>query len=105
MKDVQMKDVEITGRVRAIIQFGPATPVSGCRAGEYYQCTIDPNMVSPGGEFIRFDTVIQGGEVNGWQRIEALTVCEILGDAPEYKDAPPGYVIEENAKVVMRALA
>lgn len=102
---VQMETIEITKPVRAIIQFGPATPMSGFRCGEYLQCTIDPNMVSPGGDFIRFDASFQGGELHGWQRIEALTVAEILGDADKYEKVPEGYLIEEGAKVEIRALA
>jgi hypothetical protein len=66
-------------KCRAIVMFGPATPTSGTRAGVYYQVTIDPSMVSPNGEYIRFGAT-QNDEIQGWQRIEALTVCEILGE-------------------------
>jgi hypothetical protein len=100
-----MKPVEIDKRVRAIVQFGPATPVSGFRGGEYFQCVIDPNMVSPSGQFIRFDSSFQGGELHGWQRLESLTVCEILGDAGGYAQTPEGYSVEEGVKVVLRAIA
>lgn len=99
-----MQDIEIDRKVRAIVQFGPATPHSGFRGGEYFQCVIDPNMVSPGGDFIRFDAGFQGGELHGWQRVEALTVCEVLGDAGEYEKVPEGYKSKDGAKVVMRSL-
>ncbi len=91
--------------VVALVMFGPPTNTSGFRAGEYCQCTIDPNMCSPSGEFIRLDQRFQAGsELHGWQRVEALTVCEVLGDAPPMEKAPAGYQMVEGAKVTMRAL-
>ena len=76
-----MTEMEATviKKCRAIVMFGPATPNSGMRAGTYYQVTIDPEMVSPTGEFIRFGAS-DGDEINGWQRVDAMTVCEILGE-------------------------
>lgn len=94
---MQTKPLEITRKTRAIIMFGPPTEISGMRPAEYYQVTLDPNMVSPSGEFLRFDQTFQGGEMHGWQRIECLTICEILGDAGEYEQQPEGYVMDENA--------
>lgn len=101
-----MEDVTIDRKVNAIVQFGPATPTSGFRGGEYFQCVIDPNMVSPKGDFIRFDMTFQGGELHGWQRVEALTVCEVLGDADEYDQTkvPEGYTVRDGATVTMRAI-
>ncbi len=101
---VETAEVVIDKKVRAIVQFGPATPSSGMRPAEYFQVTIDPNMVSPSGKFIRFDQSFQGGEMHGWQRIEALTVCEVLGDAEDYK-VPEGYTVEAGATVTMKAMA
>lgn len=100
-----MQEIEIAGIVRAIVQFGPATPTSGFRGGEYFQCVIDPNMLSPGGDFIRFDVGFQGGELHGWQRVEALTVCEVLGEAEPYKAEPQGYKVVDGAKVLIRAIS
>lgn len=77
--------------------FGPPTDFSGMRPAEYYQVTLDPNMASPTGEFLRFDQNFQGGEMHGWQRIHCLTVCEILGDADEYKETPEGYSVDNNS--------
>lgn len=79
-----MLDTEIRemNRCKAIVMFGPPTQASGTRAGTYYQVTLDPAMVSPSGEYIRFGTN-QGDEITGWQRIGAMTVCEVLG---EYAD-------------------
>lgn len=98
---LKTKSTKIDSKKRAIIMFGPPSVTSGFRPGEYYQCTLDPDMVSPSGEFIRFDQTIQKGEVHGWQRIEALTICEILGDGEEYplpegctKSSEPLYVLE-----------
>lgn len=48
-------------------------------AGRFYQVTIDPEKVSPSGEFIRFGNT-PGDELLGWQPTEWLTVEEILGE-------------------------
>lgn len=77
MELVQMKKVAITCPTRAIICFGPATSVTGFRAGEYYQVLINPEMQSPSGEYIRFDPSKEC-EICGWQRIAGITICEIL---------------------------
>ena len=79
-ESVTMGPLVIDGKCRAIICFGPATPITGYRSGEYLQVTIDPEMASPGGDYIRFDQRDQAAEneVHGWQRIDALTVCEVL---------------------------
>lgn len=69
-------------KCRAIVKFGPVTPGCGMRAGEFYQVTLDPAMVSPGGEFIRLGAS-SGDEIHGWQRIDGLTICEILGEYRE----------------------
>lgn len=79
MNVIEMKDCTFDKKVVAIVQFGPATSVSGFRPAEYYQVTIDPCKVSADGGFIRFGTN-PGDEIVGWQRIEALTVCEVLGE-------------------------
>lgn len=75
--------------------FGPATPSAGMRAGTYYQVTLDPAMASPSGEFIYFDQSKPelANDIHGWQRIAALTVCEILGyydENGQYPAAAPG---------------
>lgn len=75
---ISMETMEVKKKCRAIVQFGPATKTSGLRAGEYFQVTLDPAMVSPGGDYIRFG-VTPGDEIQGWQRIDALTICEVLG--------------------------
>ena len=79
MLDTQIVEMK---RCKAIVMFGPPTAASGTRAGVYYQVTIDPTMVSPSGDYIRFGTT-EGDEIQGWQRIAAITVCEVLG---EYAD-------------------
>ncbi len=94
----------IDKRISAIVRFGPPTNSDGLRPGEYWQCVIDPNMCSPMGNFIRFDQVSQGGELHGWQLVTGLTVCEVLGEAPEMKSIPEGYEASVNAEVTMRAI-
>lgn len=83
-----MQDREITGRTRAIVCFGPATDMSGMRAGEYFQVTIDPNMISPGGDYIRFDSRLED-EIHGWQRRMAITICEVLAEEPPIEGVAP----------------
>lgn len=60
-----------------IVKFGPAGfDTDGFRPAEYYQVTIDPQWVA--GEFIRFGQH-HADEINGWQRIAAITVVHVLG--------------------------
>lgn len=102
MESVRMVDKSIKRKVSAILQFGPATPQSGFRAGEYYQAVIDPNMVSPNGSHIRFGAY-RGDEINGWQRVAAMTVAEVLSDeVPQMNQTPDGYTEDANAEVVIR---
>lgn len=86
---VSMEDFTFDRKVRAIVCFGPATPVSGQRPAEYYQVTVDPDLQSPAGEYIRFGQT-QGDEITGWQRISAMTVCEVL---EELEPDPKGQTI------------
>lgn len=89
MQSVTMDAFEVKRKCRAIVMFGPATHVSGMRGGAYFQVTLDPATVSPGGQYIRLG-LNEGDEINGWQRIDCLTVCEILGEYGEegsYPDA------------------
>ena len=98
-----MECVVIRRKVRAILKFGPAASTDGCRGGEFYEAIIDPNMVSPGGEFIRFDQRFQCGEIHGWQRVHHMTICEILGDVDDYPAPPPegAYRAVDGAEVMM----
>lgn len=96
---------EAFGKCAAIVQFGPPTDTSGFRPAEYFQVTIDPNMASPSGEFIRFG-FYGGDEIVGWQRVEAMTVCEVLN--AEVKAEPnvtDGYTAEEGKTIVFRKAA
>lgn len=79
---IDMKDRKFTAKTLAIVKFGPATDIDGMRPAEYYQVTIDPSQISPTGDFIRFGRNA-GDEINGWQRCEAMTVVEVLGDWEE----------------------
>jgi len=76
MADLAERD--IAEKVFAIVCFGRPTNTTGMRAADYYQVTIDPNTLSPSGEYIRFG-LYQGDEITGWQRVEAMTVVEMLG--------------------------
>jgi len=92
---VTMDLLTLKGRTRAIVCFGPATPISGMRPAEYYQVVIDPDMASPGGDYIRFQGDQNGNEIHGWQRVGALTICEVL---EELEPDPKGQ------SVTMRAI-
>lgn len=74
---LEMTPIRFDKKIVAIVMFGPATEMSGMRPAEYYQVTIDPAFVSNSGEYIKFG-VHPGDEIQGWQRIEALTVVEVL---------------------------
>ena len=84
-------DIEVTQvsqRLVAIVKFGPAGFTGdGMKAGEYYQVTVDPRKISPSGAFIRFGDY-PGDEVVGWQRCQAMSIVEILGDWPYEEDRP-----------------
>ena len=119
--DVTMNGFTYTGKHNAIVCFGPATSVTGMAPGHYYQVVIDPSMCSPTGEYIRFGAY-QGDEINGWQRVAAITVVEDLGasDAkwartemvshPGYTEMirvhvkPDGYTEQEGASVTIRTV-
>jgi len=83
MNSILMTSTEITKKTVAIVKFGPASSTDGLRPAEYYQVTIDPNMVR--GDFIRFGQN-PGDELMGWQRLEAITVVQVLG---EWVDGTP----------------
>ncbi|MFA6041798.1 MAG: hypothetical protein WC733_09880 [Methylophilus sp.] len=93
MNEINMASIDITKKVIAIVLFGRPTQVSGFKAGEYFQVTIDPNMISPSGEYIRFGQN-QGDEIMGWQRVESLTVVEVLGEWDG--DEPPIMTLGSN---------
>lgn len=69
-------------KCKAIVMFGPPTVNSGLRPATYYQVTIDPSKVSPNGDYIRFG-MTPGDELVGWQKVDGITVCEILGEYNE----------------------
>lgn len=80
MIEMDVRDFPV--KTRAIVMFGPASPSSGMRAGEFYQVTIDPAKVSRSGKYIYFG-LNEGDQITGWQRIQGLTVCEVLATADE----------------------
>ena len=101
-KEVVSETVKIERLCKAIVMFGPATSTSGFRPAEYFMVTIDPDSVSPSKEYIRFGRY-PDDEINGWQRVEALTVCEILG---YYKDGTyPESTLPRNEVVEMRVVS
>lgn len=95
MTEIVMEDMEIKRKTRAIVCFGPMTETTGARPGTFFQVTIDPNMVSPGNNYIRFDQRAED-EIHGWQIIEALTVCEVL---EELEPDPKGQSVTIRAVV------
>lgn len=101
---VEMAPIDISEKTLAIVMFGPATPTSGMKAGEYYQVTIDPNAVSPSGDYIYFG-MHNGDQINGWQRVEAITIAEVLGASSAELAVIPGYTASTDAKVTIRAVS
>ena len=84
----QLATLAINTRIVAIVKFGIAGLIAdGFNAGEYFQVTIDPDKISPSGEFIRFGTY-DGDEILGWQRLEAITLIEKLAEWPYDQDLP-----------------
>lgn len=91
----------ISNKCVAIVKFGPAGfPTDGFKAGEYYQVTLDPNLVSKSGDFIRLGTY-PGDEIMGWQRAMALTVVEVLA---EFDGAEPPPIVTGHDEVLMNFL-
>lgn len=103
MPEVVMEQQEFRKKVLAIVRFGPATPTDGVRPAEFYQVTIDPNMVSPGGGYIRFG-LYGGDEIQGWQKVSSMTVCEVLGGTTAQPLATQGYKEDPKASVTMRVV-
>jgi len=81
--------IEKISKCKAIVMFGPDHPERGKHPGQFYQVTIDPDFMSPGGDFIRFG-MTPGDEIVGWQMVSGLTICEVLGyyDGDVYPTAP-----------------
>ncbi len=90
MNEVNMTETVITKPTLVIVCFGPATPATGLRPAEYYQVTVDPDMCSPSGEYIRFG-FYDNDEILGWQRVAGMTIVEVLGDSDKKLNAPSGY--------------
>lgn len=97
---ITMNPQEFKEKTVAIVMFGPATSTRGTRPAEYYQVTIDPKMVSPSGDYIRFGNN-PGDELLGWQRVQGMTVVEVLAEWDG--DTPPDMTIGR-AVVTMLAL-
>lgn len=76
-------------KCRAIVKLGPVSETDGYKLGTFYQVTLDPKMVSPGGDYIRLGNA-EGDEIVGWQLVSGMTVCEILGEYAEDGTYPEG---------------
>lgn len=105
METVTTRSRTFTGLTRVIVMFGPPAPMSGLRAGEYYQCILDPDQASPSGDFVRFGQYL-GDELIGWQRVAALTVVEVLEeDAEAELRQKGGFERVDGSEITMRCLA
>lgn len=101
---IEMVAKEFTKPTRAIVKFGPAEDAMGTRPATFYQVVIDPDMVSPAGDYIRFGAYPLD-EITGWQKVDAMTVCEVLGEAdPAERRDKPAVDREAGAKVSMRVV-
>jgi len=99
---IELNEITITEPTRAIICMGIPSELNP-RFGTYYECVLDPQMLSPDERMLRFDQTVQGGEVHGWQRVAELTVVELLGTVPE-PARPEGVTLTEGAKIVIRGI-
>ena len=70
---------------------------------EFYQVTIDPNMVSPSGEYIRFGQY-HGDEIQGWQRVLTMTICEVLGRSDAKLLSEDGVTFDSSARISLRTV-
>lgn len=75
-------------KCRAIVMFGLPGGFLGEKPATFFQVTIDPAKVSPNGEYIRFGFT-EGDELVGWQKVSAMTICEILGEYNDDGTYPP----------------
>jgi hypothetical protein len=67
----QREEVE---RFQAMRDAGHPVPVPRL---VFYQVTLDPNQISPSGQYIRIGDT-QGDEILGWQPVESLEIIETL---------------------------
>lgn len=63
---------DITQKTLGIVRF-----VENAGRTVHYQCTIDPDKVSPSGQFMRFGTH-KDDEITGWQPLAGLVLVEVL---------------------------
>ena len=79
----------INSRVLAIIHFSEEEGRPMTRQ-VYYQVVIDPDNLSPAGDYIRFNNT-RHCEVHGWVALDSLVLDEILDgeftEAKEFKEA------------------
>jgi hypothetical protein len=92
---------EVDKKILAIVKFGPPTSVDGLKPAEYYQVTIDPEKISPSGDYIRFGTY-GGDEIIGWQRCAALTLVEVLGEWQETEEQTFKFGTQGRVEMMMR---
>lgn len=99
---IKLHEIEITAPTKAIICIGIPTE-SMQKFGVYFETVLDPQMLSPAGDMLRFEQPLQGGEVHGWQRVAELTVIELLGAPGDTYKTPP-HEPTEGAKILLRAV-
>lgn len=63
---------DITKKTLAIVRFteNPGRMI-------HYQVTIDPDKISPSGQFMRFGTH-KDDEISGWQPLAGMVLVEVL---------------------------
>lgn len=94
---MEIEPTEFSKKTVAIVRFGPGGfATDGFKPAEYYCVTIDPAMVSPSGQMIRFGQH-KGDEIVGWQRCAAMHVVEILG---EYDKVPDEITIGHDVAIL-----
>ena len=87
--------------ILAIVRLAPEDKAKRDLAGvltPYYQVTIDPRLMSPSKEFVRFGT-IQGDEIVGWRPVQDVIVEEILGEYPQGSE-PPKHITHQQGQSI-----
>ena len=84
MEEINITTVlDIKTKCLAIVRFGPEEANSGFTLAQYFQAVIDPERISPNGEYIRFGYDAERDELNGWQKASCIFVVEILEELGE----------------------
>lgn len=76
----------VTTPIDALVCFLPESGRPMCHQ-VIYQVRIDPEKLSPSGDYIRFEHA-ENCEIHGWKRVDEIQILEVLQTVPvEQRDA------------------